>query len=143
MTAIRTAPHRQAHVEPLPLYLVTLIRNIKSRELFKLNNLNHTMMKTVLHRAQTGLLQCYNCQKFGQVWANSVFVRGGEHLHRKCPDKTNKIYAELLQLHPRRRKEASGSFHLKSSREVARPFKKIVVCILISTYFHTSKILKK
>jgi succinate dehydrogenase hydrophobic anchor subunit len=34
-----------------------------------------------------------------------------------------------------------GSFHVKSSRQVARPFlKKILFCTLISTYFHTSKI---
>jgi hypothetical protein len=37
MTATRRAPN----VESLPLFLVTLTRNIKSQEIFKLNSLNH------------------------------------------------------------------------------------------------------
>jgi hypothetical protein len=32
-------------VEPLPLFLVTLTRNIKSQEIFKLNSLNHIIIK--------------------------------------------------------------------------------------------------
>jgi hypothetical protein len=70
MTATRRALNRQNHVEPLPLFLVTLTRSIKSQEIFKLNSLNHIIIKVQLYRAQTGLEQCYNCQNFGHVWAN-------------------------------------------------------------------------
>jgi hypothetical protein len=45
MTAKRTAHNGQPHVEPLPLFLVTLTKNIKSRELFKMNNLINIIIK--------------------------------------------------------------------------------------------------
>jgi hypothetical protein len=45
MMATRTAPEVQTDVEPLPLFLLTLARNIKSQELFKLNSLNHIVIK--------------------------------------------------------------------------------------------------
>jgi hypothetical protein len=32
-------------VEPLPKFLVTLTRNIKSKEIFRLNSLNHIIIK--------------------------------------------------------------------------------------------------
>jgi hypothetical protein len=41
LTTIRRAPNVQTHLETLPLFLVTLIRNAKSQEIFKLNSLNH------------------------------------------------------------------------------------------------------
>jgi hypothetical protein len=71
MMATKTAPNRQTHVEPLPLLLVTLTRNIKSQEIFKLNSLN-----------------------FGHVWANCkqtplyLWCSGG-YLHREGPEKKN------------------------------------------------------
>jgi hypothetical protein len=57
MTATRRAPNGQTQVESLPLFLVTLKRNITSQEIFKLNSLNH-IIKVELYRAQTGLTQC-------------------------------------------------------------------------------------
>jgi hypothetical protein len=66
MMATQTARIRQTHVEPLPLFLVTLTRNIKSQEIFKLNSLNHVIIKVDLYRVQIG----YDCQNFGHVWAN-------------------------------------------------------------------------
>jgi hypothetical protein len=70
MAATRRAPNgQQTHVEPFPLFLVTLIRNIKSQEILKLNSLNRIFIKVELCRAQPGLKQCYNCQHFGHVWA--------------------------------------------------------------------------
>jgi hypothetical protein len=66
---MRTAPDGQTHVEPLPLFLVTLTKNIKSQEIFKLNSLKH-IIKVEFNKAQTSLTQCYNCQNFGHVWAN-------------------------------------------------------------------------
>jgi hypothetical protein len=94
MTATRTAPNGQTHVEPLPLFLVTLTSNIKSQERFKLNSDNQMIIKAELYRAQNGLTQCYNCQNFSHVWANcrqplQCLWRGGGHLHRECPEKTN------------------------------------------------------
>jgi hypothetical protein len=88
MTATQTASNGQTHVAPLLLFLVTLTGNITSQEIFKLNSFNH------ITRAQTGLMQCYNCQKFGHVWANcrqppQCLCCIGGHLHRECPGKTN------------------------------------------------------
>jgi hypothetical protein len=90
----RRAPNGQTHVETLPPFLVTLTRNIKSREIFKLNSLNHIIIKVESYRTHTGLMQCYNCQNFGHVWANCkqpprcLWCSGG-HLHRECPEKMN------------------------------------------------------
>jgi hypothetical protein len=61
MTTILTARKGQTHVEPLPLFLVTLTKNIKPQEIFKLNSLDHIIMKVELYRDQTGLAQCYKC----------------------------------------------------------------------------------
>jgi hypothetical protein len=99
-------------------YLVTLTRNVKSQKIFKLNSLNHIMIKVELYRAQIGLTNCYNCQNFGLVWANCkqpplcLWCCGG-HLNRECPEKTYRIYVKLLQLHPGRRRETSSSIILR------------------------------
>jgi hypothetical protein len=94
LTTNRRAPNGQTHVETLPLYLVTLTRNLKSQEIFKLNSLHHIIIKVGPYRAQTGLTQGYNCQNFGHVWANCrqpprCLWCGGGHLHRECPEKRN------------------------------------------------------
>jgi hypothetical protein len=70
LTTNRREPNGQTHLENLPLFLVTLTRNVKSQEIFKLNSLNHIIIKAESYRAQTGLTQGYNCQNFGHVWAN-------------------------------------------------------------------------
>jgi hypothetical protein len=70
MMANRATPNEKKNVVPLPLFLVTLTRNIKIQEIFKLNSLKHTIIKVELYRAQTDLKQCCNCQNFGHVWAN-------------------------------------------------------------------------
>jgi len=54
----------------LPLFLVTLPRNDRSQEIFKLTSLTHIIIKMEAYRVQTCLTQCYNCQQFGHVWAN-------------------------------------------------------------------------
>jgi hypothetical protein len=41
MMATQTAPNGQTHMEALPLFLVTLTRNIKPQHLFKINSLKH------------------------------------------------------------------------------------------------------
>jgi hypothetical protein len=83
-----------SHVEPLPIFLVTLTRNIQSQEIFKPNTLNYTAFKVELYRAQTGLTQCYSCQNFSHAWTSCrepplCLWCGGGHLHRECPENTN------------------------------------------------------
>jgi hypothetical protein len=70
MTATERAPSRQTHVETLPLFFVTLTRNMKCQEIFKLNSLNHIIINVELYRGQNGLTQCCNLQNFGHIWAN-------------------------------------------------------------------------
>jgi hypothetical protein len=53
----RRAPNGQTHMETLPLFLATLIRNAKSQEIFKPNSLNH-VDQVDSYRIQTGLTQC-------------------------------------------------------------------------------------
>jgi hypothetical protein len=94
MTTTRRAPNGKTHVEPLPVFLVTLTRNMKSQEIFKLNSVNRIIIKVELNRAETGLTECYNCQNFGYIWANSkepplCLWCGGGHLHMEYPEKTN------------------------------------------------------
>jgi hypothetical protein len=45
MTATRTEPNGQTHVESLPLFFVALIRNVKPQEILKLNSFNHIVIK--------------------------------------------------------------------------------------------------
>jgi hypothetical protein len=78
----------------LPLFLVTLTRNIKSQKIFKLYSLNHIIIMVEFYRAQTGLPQCYSCQNFGHVWASykqltRCLWSGGGHLRMEYPEKTN------------------------------------------------------
>jgi hypothetical protein len=46
MTATQTAPNGQNHMETPSLFLVTLTRNIKSQEIFKLNSLNNIIIQS-------------------------------------------------------------------------------------------------
>jgi hypothetical protein len=115
---IRRAPNGQIYVENLPLFHVTLTRNVKSREIFKLNSLNHISIKVESYRAQTGLTQCHNCQNFGHAWANcnqlpQCLWCGGGQLHRECPEKIQNLH-RVVQLHPSRRRETSSSVVSKS-----------------------------
>jgi hypothetical protein len=87
----RSSAEGSTHVN-LPLFLITLPRNPKSQEIFKLRGLCHISIKVEAYKAQAGLTQCYNCQKFGHVWANCrqpprCLWCGGGHLHKECPEK--------------------------------------------------------
>jgi hypothetical protein len=100
MMVTRTAPKEQTHVEPLPLFLVTLTRNIKSQEIYKLNSLNRIVIKVALYRAQIVLTQCYNGQNFGHVWANCkqpprYLWCGGGHMHRENPLQQHRSQQEI------------------------------------------------
>jgi hypothetical protein len=94
LTTNQRALNEQTHMETLPLFLLTLIRNAKSQEILKQNGFNHTIIKVESYRAQTGLTQCCKCQNFGHVGANCkqhprCLWCGGGHLHRECPEKMN------------------------------------------------------
>jgi hypothetical protein len=93
MTSTRSSEGERVQVN-LPLFLITLIRNTKSPEIFRLNNLCHIAIKVEAYRAQNSLTQCYNCQQFGHIWANCrqpprCMWCGGGHLHKDCPEKEN------------------------------------------------------
>jgi hypothetical protein len=94
MTSTRRPSAEGASQINLPLFLVTLPRNQKSQDIFKITGLCHISIKVEAYKAQTGLTQCYNCQKFGHVWANCrqpprCLWCGGGHLHKECPEKGN------------------------------------------------------
>jgi hypothetical protein len=58
MEATLVTPNGQTNVEPLRLFLVTLTRNRESQEIFKLNSLNHIIIKVKPYRPQIGLMEC-------------------------------------------------------------------------------------
>jgi hypothetical protein len=71
-----------------------LPRTAKFQEIFRLPSLCHIAIRVEAYRAQSGLAQCQNCQKFGQVWANCkqpprCLWCGGGHLYKECPEKGN------------------------------------------------------
>jgi len=92
MTISKLQPSGGSQSTNLPLFLVTLAGNEKSPNVFKLNFLSHVVIQVQAYRAQPGLTQCYNCQKFGHVWANCkqpprCLGRGGGQ--KDCPEKGN------------------------------------------------------
>jgi hypothetical protein len=56
----------------VPLFLVTLPRTAKSQDVFKLSSLCRISVKIEVYKSQNALTHCYNCQKFGHVWANCM-----------------------------------------------------------------------
>jgi hypothetical protein len=93
MSSVRRSPEGPTNIT-LPLFLVTLPRTTKSSELFKLSSLCHISIRVEAYKSQNSLTQCFNCQKFGHVWANCkqpprCLWCGGGHLHKDCPEKGN------------------------------------------------------
>jgi hypothetical protein len=86
MSATHQSPAEGAFAINHPLFLIILHRTSKSQEIFKLTILCHIAIGVEANKAQTGLVQCYICQKFGYVWSNckqpsrSMWCRGG-HEH--------------------------------------------------------------
>jgi hypothetical protein len=93
-------------MEPLSLFLVTLTRNIKYQEIFKLNSLNHIFINssnwpyTVLQ-----LPKLWPC--LGQLQATPMMsvVQWWQPTYGMPRKDKYRIYAELLQLHPSRWRE--------------------------------------
>jgi hypothetical protein len=65
MTTIRRSATEEPSSTNLPLFLITLPRTPKSQDIFQLRSLCHIAIKVEAYKAQSGLTQCYNCQKFG------------------------------------------------------------------------------
>jgi hypothetical protein len=91
--ALPEAGQKSANV-PLHLFLITLNRNEKSQEIFKLTGLCHISVRVEAYKTSSNLTQCHNCQQFGHVWANCnqpprFMWCGGGHLHKECPEKGN------------------------------------------------------
>jgi hypothetical protein len=70
MTATRRSPSDESTTIILPLFIITLPRIAKSQEFFRLPSLCHIAIRVEAYRAQNGLTQCHNCQKFGHICAN-------------------------------------------------------------------------
>jgi hypothetical protein len=80
--------------QQLPLFLITLPRTEKSKEIFKLTTLSHIVIRVKAYRAQSDLTQCQNCQQFGHIWANCkqpprCLWCGDGHLQKECPEMDN------------------------------------------------------
>jgi hypothetical protein len=94
MTAKRPSPAGGDTLVSLLLFLVTLVRNQKSQEIFKITNLCSIIVKVEGYKSKSGLTQCYNCQCFGHIWVHCrqplrCLWCGGGHRHRECPEKEN------------------------------------------------------
>jgi hypothetical protein len=78
-------------VETLPLFLVSLTRNIESQEIFKLNSLNHIIIKAELYRAQTGLTTAQTLAMSPPAASNPFDVCGAvvANSYRERPENTN------------------------------------------------------
>jgi hypothetical protein len=50
LTTNRREPNGQTHMETVPLFLFTLMRNAKSQEIFKLNSRNNIIIKVESYR---------------------------------------------------------------------------------------------
>jgi hypothetical protein len=88
-----------------PLFVVTVTRNQKAREIFKLTRCN-TLIKMEPYTSQNELTHCYYFQRFGHIWVHCrrpprwLWCESGRH-HHECTEKQN--FSILLQLRPARR----------------------------------------
>jgi hypothetical protein len=104
LTSTRPQTEGDRRVLALPLFVITLEQEEKSQQIFKLQKLNHIVLKVEAYRARTGLTQCYNCQNFGHVWVNCrqpprcLWCCGG-HRHKECPEKDNKNSWQKVSYH--------------------------------------------
>jgi hypothetical protein len=102
MTTTCLSPSQDPEKSNLPLFLITLPRTEKSQDIFKLMGLCHISIKVEAYRNQNGLTQCYNCQKFGHVWANCTQPPAAcGALAATCikiPGKSKRVHTDMLQL---------------------------------------------
>jgi hypothetical protein len=105
------------------LFVITLPRTSKPHEIFNLARVCRIAIRIETYMDKTGLAQCYNCKKFGYVWANCkqpslcMWCVGG-HLHKECPEKEKySIDGDMLPLKVGGRR---GTSSLRLSRLQAR-----------------------
>jgi hypothetical protein len=67
MSATLQSPAEGTSTVNLSVFLITLPRMSKSQEILKLTSLCHIAIRVEAHKAETGLMQYYNCQKFSRV----------------------------------------------------------------------------
>jgi hypothetical protein len=70
VTATLPEPKAGNRTSNIPLFMMTLTRNDKAMEIFKLTSLVHVVIKVQAYRAQRGIMQCYKYKKFDHVCAN-------------------------------------------------------------------------
>jgi hypothetical protein len=96
MSTTRQSPAEGTTTVNILFFITTLPRTSKSHDIFKLRSLCKFANRVEAYEAQTGLAHCYNCQKFGDVWATCKQLSrcvwcGGGHLHKECMQKGNTV----------------------------------------------------
>jgi hypothetical protein len=99
MTAKCPTPEGGVTYSSLPLFLVTLAKNQKAREIFKLTTLYNIIKKVEACKSQNGLTQCYSCQRFNHIRVHSKqphFLWCGDgHHYCECSEKQNSESAPI------------------------------------------------
>jgi hypothetical protein len=90
-----TTPIPWGDTNKLPLLLLTLQRNVKSTDIFKLTSLCHIIIQVEACKARNYLKQCYNCQRSGHISENCrqplrCMWCGGSHIHKECSETNNR-----------------------------------------------------
>jgi hypothetical protein len=67
ITAKRPSPEEEVTLVFLPLFLITLVRNQKSLDIFKVSSFCNIIVEVEAYKFKSGLAQCYNCQRFGHI----------------------------------------------------------------------------
>jgi hypothetical protein len=94
MTAKHPSREGEVTLVSLPPFLITLVRKQKSLDIYKISSLCNIIVTVEAYKSKSGLTQCYNCQRFGDIWVHcsqpprSMWC-GGDHHHRECPEKEN------------------------------------------------------
>jgi hypothetical protein len=94
MTVKSPSPEGEVTLVSLHLFFITLVRNQKSLDIFKISSLCNIIVKVEAYKFKSDLTQCYNCQSFGHIWVHCrqpprCMWCGGGHRHRECPEKEN------------------------------------------------------
>jgi hypothetical protein len=63
MTVKCPSPEGEVTLISLPLYLITLVRNQKSLDIFKISRFCNIIVKVEAYKSKSSLGKCYNCQR--------------------------------------------------------------------------------
>jgi hypothetical protein len=70
ITAKHPSPEGEVTIVSLPLFLITVVRNQKSLDIFKISSICNIIVKVEAYKSKNGLNQCYNCQRLGHIWVH-------------------------------------------------------------------------